>query len=69
MRALTVTVIGAVVGGLGYIVYDVAEGATDWFVLAGICLGTLLLSVAFHDRVYPSTRRKRSFSRGAESRW
>ena len=69
MGLLASTGLLLIVVALGYAVYDVADGTADWLVLAGICLLTFLIGVGLTERRYPASRRKRSFRRGADSRW
>ena len=69
MRVITRIAVLALVVALGYLVYDVAEGAGDWLVFAAICLFTFLIGIGLNERRYPASRRKRSLRRGADSRW
>jgi uncharacterized membrane protein len=64
MQGLLVALLVAV---LALAVTDVVDDWSDWLVLGAIVVATVAVAAAVHNRQYPS--RKRSFTRGPDSRW
>ena len=57
----------AVIAVLAYAVIEVADGWADWVILGVLIVTTFGFAVAVHHRQYPT--KKRSYTRGPDSRW